>query len=60
MDLEKILSTVVAIGSDLPAYKLLFDQVVASFGEQDQAKLRQTYADALASADKAHAAAQAL
>lgn len=60
MNFEKILTTITAIGSDLPAYKMLFDQVVSSFNETDQVKLRQTYADALAAADKAHAAAQAL
>lgn len=60
MDLGKILSTVVSIGADLPAYKQLFDQVVSTFGEKDQEVLRQTYADALASAASAHAAAQSL
>lgn len=60
MDITKILETVMAIGSDLPAYKQLFDQVVSTFGERDQEKLRATYAEALAAADKAHAAAQAL
>lgn len=60
MDISKILETIVAIGSDLPAYKLLFDQVISTFEEKDQVVLRQTYADALAAADRAHAAAQAL
>lgn len=60
MNFEKILTTIVAIGSDLPAYKQLFEQVLSTFGETDQTKLRETYAQALDAAARAHAAAQAL
>lgn len=53
-----IAATIGMIGSDLPAYKALFEQVVATLGSQDQAALRKTYADAMAASDRAHAAAQ--
>lgn len=60
MDLEKILATIVQIGSDLPAYKSLLDEVLSMFESHDQVALKQAYADAIVASDKAHAAAQAL
>lgn len=60
MNLDTILKTILMIGSDLPAYKALFDQVVGAFSEEDQEKLKQTYAEAIAASDKAHAAAQSI
>jgi DNA invertase Pin-like site-specific DNA recombinase len=60
MNLDNILKTILLIGSDLPAYKALFDQVLGAFSENEQEILKQTYAEAIAAADKAHAAAQAL
>lgn len=60
MQLDKVIAAVLMIGSDLPAFKALFEQVLHSFGPADQATLRQTYAEAIAAADKAHAAAQAV
>ncbi len=60
MDLTKILNAVVSIGSDLPAFKQIFDEVVQTFEPTDQATLQQAYADAMVAADKAHAAAQAI
>lgn len=60
MDLQKILSSLVLIGSDLPAYKALFDQVVLAFAEDDQAALREAYEKAKARSDAAHQAAQSL
>ena len=43
MDLNKILSTLTLIGANLPAYKALYDQVIAAFSEKDQAKLQEAY-----------------
>jgi hypothetical protein len=60
MDLTKILGTVLQIGADLPAYKALFDQVVATFSDDDQAVLKARYAEMKAKSDAAHAAAQGL
>lgn len=60
MDIAKIIQTMLLIGAELPAYKALFDQVVSAFSGEDQATLKQGYADALAAADAAHAAAQAV
>lgn len=60
MNIEEIIKTMLLIGSDLPAYKALLDQVVAAFSEDDQALLQQTYADARKRSDAAHEAAQSL
>jgi hypothetical protein len=60
MDVAKILATVAMIGSDLPAYAALFNQVKTLLSDADQATLQAAYADAMAASDKAHAAAQAL
>lgn len=60
MNLEVILRTMALIGSDLPAYKALLDEVFALFDPADQTKLQESYAQAVAASDKAHAAAQAL
>lgn len=59
VNIEAIIRTIALVGSDLPAYKALFDQIVASMHSDDQATLQQTYADAMAAAARAHAAAQA-
>lgn len=60
MDIEKILTTVLMIGADLPAYEALLAQVMDLFDDTDQDKLKAAYAEARATADKAHAAAQNL
>lgn len=60
MNLEKILGTIAMLGSDLPAYKALLDEVIGLFSEDDQTVLKQTYAQAKQASDAAHAAAQAL
>jgi hypothetical protein len=60
MNLDKLIQTVLMIGADLPAYKALFDQVVATFSETDQDAAKTAYADALAQAKAAHEAAQSL
>lgn len=58
MNFEKIIQTLVMIGADLPAYRALFEQVVALFDESDQDKLKEQYARAIEAADAAHRAAQ--
>jgi len=60
MNLVAILNTISLVGSNLPAFKALFDQVVSAFDERDQATLQSAYADMQARSDAAHKAAQAL
>lgn len=60
VSLDKVLATLLMIGSNLPAFKALFEQVISTFSEQDQATLKLEYAKAIAAADEAHAAAQSL
>lgn len=59
MNLDKIAATLLLIGSDLPAFKALFAEVLSTFSEQDQDKLKASYAEAILASDKAHEAAQA-
>ena len=60
MDLQKIISATLLAGAHLPAFKALYDTVVNTFGEKDQAKLKAAYADAIAKSDAAHRDAQGL
>jgi hypothetical protein len=60
MTLAAVINAIGLAGSNLPAFKALFDQIVETFGEDDQATLKQTYADAMAASDAQHAAAQKL
>jgi hypothetical protein len=60
LDLTAILKTMALIGSNLPAYKALLDQVVTAFTPQEQAELKASYEAALGDAKAAHEAAQAL
>jgi len=60
MDLQKILNTIALLGSNLPAFKALFDQVVNAFDGDDQDVLKATYADMMSKSDAAHRAAQEL
>lgn len=60
MDLQSILKTMALIGSGLPAYKALLDQVIDLFDPADQDTLKASYASALADAESAHKAAQSL
>lgn len=60
MNVDTILKTMALIGSNLPAYKQLLDEVIAVFEPSDQDKLKEGYAAALADAQAAHEAAQAL
>lgn len=58
--LATILKTVVMVGSDLPAYRALFDDLVAMLGEEDQRAAKDAYAAAMERAKAAHEAAQAI
>lgn len=58
MNFEAILKTLLMIGAEFPAYRALFEQVVALFEESDQSKLKEEYAKAMAAADAAHRTAQ--
>lgn len=58
MNFDKIMQTILLIGADTPAYKALFDQIIATMHSDDQAALQTAYDQALDDAAKAHAAAQ--
>ena len=58
--LATILKTVVMIGSDLPAYKALFDDLVAMLSDEDQKAAKDAYAAAMERARAAHEAAQSI
>lgn len=58
--LEAILKTVAMIGSDLPAYKVLFDDLMSMLSDEDQATAREAYDAAMKRAEAAHKAAQAI
>lgn len=58
--LATLLKTVVMIGSDLPAYKALFDDLVAMMGEEDQQAAKDAYVVAMERAKAAHRAAEAI
>jgi hypothetical protein len=60
LNIPSIIATAFEVGSDLPAYKALFDQVVNLFDEDDQETLKAGMAEALAAADAQHRAAQSL
>lgn len=60
MNLASIIATLAEVGSGLPAYKALFDQVVGAFSDSDQAELKAAYDRAMASSDAAHRDAQSL
>lgn len=57
-DFATILKIVEGAGDAVPAFKALFDQVVATFSEDDQDKLKAAYAEARAKSDAAHVGAQ--
>lgn len=60
MNLAAILNTISLVGSNLPAFKALLDQVISTFDEQDQEVLKTAYAEMQAKSDAAHQVAQAL
>lgn len=45
-------------GTALPAFKALFDQVLGTFSEQDQDRLKQAYEAARQRSDAAHGGVQ--
>lgn len=58
MSFDAIMRTISLIGSDLPAYKALFEQIVSTMHSEDQKTLKLAYSDAMDAAARAHAAAQ--
>jgi len=61
-DLASILKLLPAVGpvvSALPEFKKVYDQIVGTFAETDQAVLRDAYADLIADNDAGHARLQA-
>lgn len=60
LEVNAILATMSLIGSNLPAYKQLLDQVIGMFDDKSQDDLRAGYNFAMAQAKAAHEAAQAL
>lgn len=62
IDFQSVLKLLPAIGAfnaALPEFKAVFDQLVAMFGEKDQAILRAAYRDVLADNDAGHERLQA-
>lgn len=51
MNFETILQAVNLLGSNLPAFKLIFDEAKKLFSEDDQEVLQQAYEDAMARSD---------
>jgi hypothetical protein len=49
-----ILGAIKLAGSELPAFKSLFDGVVGTLHESDQAKLKAAYAEQMAKSDAVH------
>ena len=58
LDLSMILNAVKLAGSELPAFKSLFEHAVSTFGTHDQATLKAAYASEIARSDDAHNAVQ--
>lgn len=52
--IEAILAAIKLGGSHLPAFKSLFDSVVGTLGEQDQATLKAAYAEHMKRSDDLH------
>lgn len=52
--LDVILGAIKLAGSELPAFKALFDSVVDTLGEDDQATLKAAYAEQMAKSDRQH------
>lgn len=55
----KLLPAVGPVVGALPAFKEIFDQIVGTFGQKDQAVLKEAYADLMAENDEGHARLQA-
>ena len=50
----KLLPVVGPVVAALPEFKSVFDQIVGTFGEHDQATLKAAYADIMADNDEGH------
>lgn len=61
-DLSTVLGLLPAIGpvvAAIPQFKAVFGQIVDTFDEDDQATLKEAYADLIADNDEGHARLQA-
>lgn len=58
-DILEMLPVVGPVIAKLPVFKGVFDQIVSTFGEKDQAVLKDAYADLMAENDAGHARLQA-
>lgn len=58
MNFDTILKIVQGAGDVVPAFAQLFEQVLATFGEDDQAKLKDAYAAARMKSDDVHRSTQ--
>lgn len=61
-DLSSILKLLLAVGpvvAALPEFKAVYDQIVGTFGDKDEAALKEAYADLIADNDEGHARLQA-
>ena len=58
MNVQDILRTLALLGSEMPAYKALFDATMKLFEPQTQESLKAAYAEAMARSDEAHRKAQ--
>ncbi len=61
-DLKSILGLLPVVGpvvAALPAFKEVYDQIVATFAEKDQAVLKEAYVDIIADNDEGHERLQA-
>lgn len=55
----KLLQAVGPIAAALPDFKKVYDQIVGTFATNDQATLKEAYADLIADNDEGHARLQA-
>lgn len=56
-DLTSVLKLLPAVGpvvAALPEFKRIYEQIVATFGERDQATLKDAYFDLMAENDEGH------
>lgn len=60
LSVTAILKAIELAGAAMPAAKALFDQVLTTFSEQDQDKLKAAYAEAIKKSDELHAQVQSL
>lgn len=61
IDLSSVLKLLPAVGpvvARLPEFKVVYDQLVGTFAQKDQATLKEAYADLIADNDEGHARLQ--